>query len=84
MHDAKISVLNLCSQPYDFLSLIPVIEGAGGVITDWEGNQLKWEASSKSHAPPSMAFLYTLIHKFMILANNIYVRVVVSVSQALT
>ncbi|XP_042004228.1 bifunctional phosphatase IMPL2, chloroplastic-like [Salvia splendens] len=40
-------------KPYDFLSLIPVIEGAGGVITDWEGNQLKWEASSKSHAPPS-------------------------------
>ncbi|XP_047939489.1 bifunctional phosphatase IMPL2, chloroplastic isoform X2 [Salvia hispanica] len=40
-------------KPYDFLSLIPVIEGAGGVITDWEGNQLKWEASSKSQAPPS-------------------------------
>ncbi|KAL1554304.1 Bifunctional phosphatase IMPL2, chloroplastic [Salvia divinorum] len=40
-------------KPYDFLSLIPVIEGAGGVITDWEGHQLKWEASSKSHAPPS-------------------------------
>ncbi|KAG6410813.1 hypothetical protein SASPL_128882 [Salvia splendens] len=57
-------------KPYDFLSLIPVIEGAGGVITDWEGNQLKWEASSKSHAPPSMAFLYTLIRIFMILANN--------------
>ena len=24
-------------QPYDYLALIPVIEGAGGVITDWEG-----------------------------------------------
>lgn len=24
-------------KPYDFLSLIPVIEGAGGVITDWKG-----------------------------------------------
>ncbi|KAL4581303.1 hypothetical protein LXL04_017514 [Taraxacum kok-saghyz] len=35
-------------KPYDFLSLIPVIEGAGGVITDWNGNQLTWEASSSS------------------------------------
>lgn len=42
-------------QPYDFLSLIPVIEGAGGVITDWKGHQLSWEASSKAHAP-SMTF----------------------------
>ncbi|CAH1444827.1 unnamed protein product [Lactuca virosa] len=35
-------------KPYDFLSLIPVIEGAGGVITDWKGNELSWEASSTS------------------------------------
>ncbi|KAB2603177.1 bifunctional phosphatase IMPL2 [Pyrus ussuriensis x Pyrus communis] len=27
-------------KPYDFLSLIPVIEGAGGVITDWKGHRL--------------------------------------------
>ncbi|XP_017258339.1 bifunctional phosphatase IMPL2, chloroplastic [Daucus carota subsp. sativus] len=38
-------------KPYDFLSLIPVIEGAGGVITDWTGCHLNWEASSDSHAP---------------------------------
>ncbi|KAA8546006.1 hypothetical protein F0562_020543 [Nyssa sinensis] len=37
-------------KPYDFLSLIPVIEGAGGVITDWKGHQLYWEASSDSCA----------------------------------
>ncbi|KAI8026298.1 hypothetical protein LOK49_LG02G03709 [Camellia lanceoleosa] len=35
-------------KPYDFLSLIPVIEGAGGVITDWKGHQLHWETSSDS------------------------------------
>ncbi|CAA3002715.1 bifunctional phosphatase IMPL2, chloroplastic [Olea europaea subsp. europaea] len=35
-------------KPYDFLSLIPVIEGSGGVITDWRGHQLHWEASSNS------------------------------------
>lgn len=27
-------------QPYDFLPLVPIIEGAGGVITDWAGQQL--------------------------------------------
>ncbi|MGO4572447.1 histidinol-phosphatase [Microvirga sp. 2TAF3] len=27
-------------QPYDYLSLVPVIEGAGGVITDWSGRPL--------------------------------------------
>ncbi|PIM98898.1 Inositol monophosphatase [Handroanthus impetiginosus] len=37
-------------KPYDFLSLIPVIEGAGGVITDWKGHELFWEASSKAKA----------------------------------
>ncbi|PWA42382.1 Histidinol-phosphate phosphatase, putative, inositol monophosphatase [Artemisia annua] len=37
-------------KPYDFLSLIPVIEGAGGVITDWSGNHFTWEASSTSEA----------------------------------
>ncbi|RDX72035.1 Bifunctional phosphatase IMPL2, chloroplastic, partial [Mucuna pruriens] len=37
-------------KPYDFLALIPVIEGAGGVITDWKGDQLVWEASPLSIA----------------------------------
>lgn len=27
-------------QPYDFCAAVPVIEGAGGVITDWDGNAL--------------------------------------------
>ncbi len=27
-------------QPYDFCALIPVIEGAGGVMTDWQGRAL--------------------------------------------
>jgi myo-inositol-1(or 4)-monophosphatase len=25
-------------QPYDIVALIPIIEGAGGKVTDWEGN----------------------------------------------
>nr|XP_010940123.1 bifunctional phosphatase IMPL2, chloroplastic isoform X4 [Elaeis guineensis] len=35
-------------KPYDFLSLVPVIEGAGGSITDWKGDKLHWEASPES------------------------------------
>ncbi|KAL9685223.1 hypothetical protein QQ045_022671 [Rhodiola kirilowii] len=35
-------------KPYDFLALKPVIEGAGGVITDWMGQSLYLEASSDS------------------------------------
>ena len=27
-------------KPYDFLALVPIIEGAGGVITDWQGQPL--------------------------------------------
>lgn len=27
-------------QPFDYLSLLPVVEGAGGVITDWAGQSL--------------------------------------------
>ncbi|XP_060168452.1 bifunctional phosphatase IMPL2, chloroplastic [Lycium barbarum] len=37
-------------KPYDFLSLVPVIEGAGGVITDWTGQQFNWKASAGSPA----------------------------------
>ncbi|KDP41756.1 hypothetical protein JCGZ_26774 [Jatropha curcas] len=37
-------------KPYDFLSLIPVIEGAGGIITDWKGGSLFWDASPNSRA----------------------------------
>ncbi|WMD19264.1 histidinol-phosphatase [Achromobacter seleniivolatilans] len=31
-------------QPYDYLALMPVIEGAGGVITDWSGQPLCLES----------------------------------------
>ncbi|VVB09676.1 unnamed protein product [Arabis nemorensis] len=37
-------------KPYDFLALVPVIEGAGGTITDWNGNSLLWKASSSAVA----------------------------------
>ncbi|WP_172329127.1 histidinol-phosphatase [Mangrovicoccus sp. HB161399] len=33
-------VLEIGLQPYDYLPLVQVIEGAGGVITDWDGQPL--------------------------------------------
>jgi histidinol phosphatase-like enzyme (inositol monophosphatase family) len=32
---------------YDFASHIPIIKNAGGVITDWEGNELKLESNTR-------------------------------------
>ncbi|KAJ8572248.1 hypothetical protein K7X08_008759 [Anisodus acutangulus] len=37
-------------KPYDFLALVPVIESAGGTITDWTGQQFNWKASAGSPA----------------------------------
>jgi inositol-phosphate phosphatase / L-galactose 1-phosphate phosphatase / histidinol-phosphatase len=31
-------------KPYDFCALVPVIAGAGGVVTDWRGNQITIES----------------------------------------
>ena len=38
--------------PYDYAALIPIIEGAGGIITDWAGAPLGFApgADDKSHA----------------------------------
>ena len=33
-------VVEASLQPYDYLSMVTVIEGAGGVITDWQGQKL--------------------------------------------
>jgi histidinol phosphatase-like enzyme (inositol monophosphatase family) len=32
-------------QPYDYLPVVPVVEGAGGVITDWHGKRLSLESA---------------------------------------
>lgn len=33
-------VLETGLQPYDYMALVPVVTGAGGCITDWQGNPL--------------------------------------------
>lgn len=32
-------------QPYDYLPLVPIVEAAGGVISDWQGNKLSMRNS---------------------------------------
>jgi myo-inositol-1(or 4)-monophosphatase len=34
-------------QPYDFLALVPVIEEAGGIITDWQGRWLDLDSGNQ-------------------------------------
>lgn len=34
-------------QPYDYLALAPVIEGAGAIITDWEGRSLDMRSDGR-------------------------------------
>lgn len=36
--------------PYDYAALIPIVEGAGGLITDWQGAPLRFDASPESKA----------------------------------
>jgi histidinol phosphatase-like enzyme (inositol monophosphatase family) len=34
-------------KPFDYLPLIPVVEGAGGVVSDWEGNPLDMNSDGR-------------------------------------
>lgn len=34
-------------QPYDYLALVPLVTGAGGVVTDWQGNPLGIESDGR-------------------------------------
>ncbi|MCK5275907.1 MAG: histidinol phosphate phosphatase, partial [Alphaproteobacteria bacterium] len=39
--------------PYDYCAHVPIIEGAGGVITDWQGKPLGLESGGKVVAAAS-------------------------------
>ncbi|GAB4309632.1 MAG: inositol monophosphatase family protein [Roseovarius sp.] len=39
------AVVEMDLQPYDYLALVPVVEGAGGVISDWQGAPLRLGSS---------------------------------------
>ena len=34
------AVVDFDLQPYDYLPIVPVVEAAGGIITDWHGEKL--------------------------------------------
>jgi fructose-1,6-bisphosphatase/inositol monophosphatase family enzyme len=34
------AVVDFDLQPYDYMAVVPVVEAAGGTITDWEGRPL--------------------------------------------
>lgn len=40
-------VVEASLQPYDYCALVPVVEGAGGVMTDWEGRTLGLESGGR-------------------------------------
>ncbi|KAJ9530813.1 hypothetical protein QJQ45_028700 [Haematococcus lacustris] len=35
-------------KPYDYMALVPIVQGAGGVITDWRGGPLVWLPSAQA------------------------------------
>src|SRR5690606_1448250 len=43
-------MVEACLKPYDWSALIPVIEGAGGIVTDWQGGALGLESDGRMAA----------------------------------
>lgn len=39
--------IDVAFAPFDYLALVPVIRGAGGVITDWDGNPLTLDSGDR-------------------------------------
>jgi len=39
-------------KPYDYMALVPIIAGAGGVVTDWAGRQLTWQPDPSAASDP--------------------------------
>ena len=42
-----VRVIEASLQPYDYCAVIPEIEGAGGVMTDWQGKALSIESDGR-------------------------------------
>jgi inositol-phosphate phosphatase / L-galactose 1-phosphate phosphatase / histidinol-phosphatase len=37
-------------KPWDYLAMVPIVEGAGGVITDWNDKKLRWHAADNGES----------------------------------
>ena len=48
-------VVETSLQPYDYMALVPVVEGAGGIMTDWQGRPLGLGSDGKVVAAASPA-----------------------------
>lgn len=48
-------VFEMDLHPYDYMALVPVVEGAGGVITDWQGDALGLHSDGRVIAAASAA-----------------------------
>jgi myo-inositol-1(or 4)-monophosphatase len=48
-------VVEASLMPYDYMALIPVVEGAGGCMTDWDGKPLDFESDGRVLAAASQA-----------------------------
>lgn len=59
-------VLDSDMKYYDFCALIPIIEGVGGIITDWSGNELTSQSSEVLATSNRLLWEETLdlLHKF--------------------
>ena len=40
-------VIEAALKPHDFMALVPVIQGAGGQISDWNGAALNWDSGDR-------------------------------------
>jgi inositol-phosphate phosphatase/L-galactose 1-phosphate phosphatase/histidinol-phosphatase len=49
-------------KPYDFCALKPVVEGAGGVITDWDGKPLTVKSDGRVIAAASKELHVAALH----------------------
>lgn len=52
-------IIDACLKPYDFCALVPIITGAGGIITDWHGQPLTLESAGNVIAAGSPAIAQT-------------------------
>jgi inositol-phosphate phosphatase / L-galactose 1-phosphate phosphatase / histidinol-phosphatase len=50
-------VVETSLKPFDFMALVPVVEGAGGVIRDWEGRALTPDSDGRVVAAATQALL---------------------------
>ncbi len=40
-------VLEASLKPYDFCAMVPIVEGAGGIATDWRGSGLDLDSDGR-------------------------------------